>query len=1017
MALPAIPDHLGGSRRVVRDFINHQRHNRKAVRMAIELAESVKSALSAAESLSFSSLREATSALQGRGISLPFETEHVAFLEDQNITLLPPRDIEIGAGLNHGFLPRVKNEAHSVDLIIGIPSSIFHPKDYLEFRYFWKRALYLTYIASLLMDQPVGGSCRFSPQDGDELRPVLLMGYSSGIMLQVNCVIRIIPAISPDLFPVNKISPTTCWACRSIGAATPQYNASILADVNHFTNAEKQKSLTLAHKGFEGGLVLGNAWLRQGNYSSHLLDGGFGAHEWALLQSYLIESDITSKTSQSTSDPFELFKSVLRFIANIDSSTMATSEAGYPFCLPSYILSNTAYAALFKMSRWSYLALKHDATTALSLAQPEATIDSQFRNIFADTSSQGHRDVDLIASFPIKFESVSSKLSENWMAQWNVESTTLNYCHDIFFKGLSNRYKKMTLLITKHPPGDVFYQLHTNNRKIGGLYEVSVFVTLDEHTSKCDTDYGPALDDPEGGARFRDFWQEKSELRKFKDGRILETVRWEKHPSPVEQIFTFLYQKIAGPLQGKAFIRIHGPEFERLLDSGHGGGSTNLFDAAINEFSSITAMMHQIKDFPLSFRGIRTISPELCSTSVMPPLARLSYIGRPGYKPEKNNHSGLPLEAEIEFEGSSSWPIDPEQQRRSEFGLLVKLGDELRKNGSIAWVQVGMENFGGHHSRKETRGFLDILTLSHYYFKFRLKRLRASAEVVTAPSSGKIGDAWHGFISSHDSERPHRHRDMVARKSNQHPYLRPVIRLVKKWFQSHLLASFFNEEILELFGVVGFKSCSPHTIPGSAFRGFERSIGELSQWDWRKRPLQIEISRSFADDERANILTDFESRCLNSAKSDEVTLLVVVASAVGTIDWVNLSVPCLVATRMTQLAKEARILLPDPLAFANKLFVPNLKIFNFVLVLLPSATPGSLCQYTNYSVSRRNAIDATLYTLFYEELQGKMFSCFLRLVIEYLGVFGSRHKHTAKGQSRAKNQSSTGQGYTKASNK
>jgi len=42
--------------------------------------------------------------------------------------------------------------ALSIDLVVNMPVSIFQEKDYLNYRYFYKRAYYLAYIAMGLQD-------------------------------------------------------------------------------------------------------------------------------------------------------------------------------------------------------------------------------------------------------------------------------------------------------------------------------------------------------------------------------------------------------------------------------------------------------------------------------------------------------------------------------------------------------------------------------------------------------------------------------------------------------------------------------------------------------------------------------------------------------------------------------------------------------------------------------------------------------------------------------------------------
>ncbi|KAF3926725.1 hypothetical protein ABW21_db0205165 [Orbilia brochopaga] len=288
-----------------------------------------------------------------------------------------------------GFAESIKGLLSALE-DISFPSSIFEAEDYLEFRYFRKRAVYLAYVASALLDHSSHYSCQFDFLDGDELRPIILINNPS-----MKSVVRIILAIPSDLFPLSKLSPSACCALLDTGVPTPQYNASIISDAHHFKNAKIRREFATSHPGFEGGLVLGSIWLSYQNYSSHLLDGGFGDNEWALLQSYIIGKDAGLQSSQQLSDPYQMFTSVLKFIAKMEPPAQLPNEIDHPSC----VWNGTVYNILFKMSRWAYLALKHDAYAILSLQQLASSTRNLFIRTLLEGENQRQQDVDLIAMY------------------------------------------------------------------------------------------------------------------------------------------------------------------------------------------------------------------------------------------------------------------------------------------------------------------------------------------------------------------------------------------------------------------------------------------------------------------------------------------------------------------------------------------------------------------------------------------------------------------------------------------
>ena len=60
---------------------------------------------------------------------------------------------------------------------------------------------------------------------------------------------------------------------------------------------------------------------------------------------------------------------------------------------------------------------------------------------------------------------------------------------------------------------------------------LNVGLLLDSENSTRVVDHGPSAEQKEEAAAFRSFWGEKAELRRFKDGSILESLVWSDQPS------------------------------------------------------------------------------------------------------------------------------------------------------------------------------------------------------------------------------------------------------------------------------------------------------------------------------------------------------------------------------------------------------------------------------------------------------------------------------------------------------
>lgn len=74
------------------------------------------------------------------------------------------------------------DELLSVDMVVVMPSSIFQEKDYLNYRYFYKRAYYLACIvAGLQADISDKFSFEYKYLHGNNLLPILSLRPNNGI--------------------------------------------------------------------------------------------------------------------------------------------------------------------------------------------------------------------------------------------------------------------------------------------------------------------------------------------------------------------------------------------------------------------------------------------------------------------------------------------------------------------------------------------------------------------------------------------------------------------------------------------------------------------------------------------------------------------------------------------------------------------------------------------------------------------------------------------------------------------
>jgi len=202
---------------------------------------------------------------------------------------------------------------------------------------------------------------------------------------------------------------------------------------------------------------------------------------------------------------------------------------------------------------------------------------------------------------------------------------------------------------------------------------------LNPDTANRLVDLGPPADQ-EGAADFRKFWGSKSEIRRFRDGKINEAVVWSAENTEryliIKQIGDFLLDRFWGIPQSS--IQYVSSQFDSLLtEKGQATISNTAADITVifQELSSrIRGLVPQY--IPLSVVAFHTLSPAFRDTEVHPPQAH------PLAGAEKKHDKQLPLCVEplqvlVQFENSSAWPDDLMAIQKLKSGFYIKIAQGL----------------------------------------------------------------------------------------------------------------------------------------------------------------------------------------------------------------------------------------------------------------------------------------------------------------------------------------------------
>lgn len=811
---------------------------------------------------------------------------------------------------------------YTVDLAVTIPSSLFQEKDYANHRYFHKRAYYIACLAAGIQEaNDLNLDVKFTLQDGDSLRPVVILQPLPNSDMPAKSQIRIITAIEDTLFPVTRTLPSKNNIRQGSSAdkpeheqSTPFYNSSLRSEA---TVALYHKYIYLASRkceAFRDACVLGRTWLRQRGFGSSFQSGGFGGFEWTALMALLLEGGGPNGKPilLPSYSSYQLFKATMQFLAGRDLTEpllFFATDIPLPSGGPVLYDGKRGLNLFYKTMPWSYNLLRHEALTTVKMLNESR--DDHFDKVFIVKINESTLRYDRLISIPT---SDNIDILQALRHQSAV--------HEVLSRALGDRVNLISLSSRSIEPWSVGGKPSLKKASEG----FNVGLLLDSENTARVVDHGPSAEQKEESASFRSFWGEKSELRRFKDGSILESLVWSDHPSSppiVRQILGYILHRHFGYTQDD--IGYIGDEYDEKLRGGGDGiisYASPPFHLVSDAFSSLERSMHNMDEVPLTLRHLAPASP----------LARYTALRVQGSKP---------MDIVLQFESSARWPDDLAAIQMTKIAFLLKIGDSLEASGDASSCRVGLEN---ESSKTLNNAFLDILHTTGVIFRLRIHHDREQTllerQLKEKSLSPRVKEEVAHALSIYKRVFIQLPRLTQAIRSlcTRFPLLSPTIRLVKYWFNCHLFAGHIHEELVELMTVHTFTQPYPWEAPASVMAGFLRTLHFLSRWDWQQEPLIVDLGGELSQNVIQTIRTRFAAwRNIDPAMN---TVVLFAASDVEQdgATWTQCEMPPkVVAARMSTLARAAMKLLREKRTYldVSDLFRTSLAPYDFVLNLRP----------------------------------------------------------------------------------
>ncbi|RDA85579.1 hypothetical protein CP532_5381 [Ophiocordyceps camponoti-leonardi (nom. inval.)] len=861
--------------------------------------------------------------------------------------------------------------AVAVDMVVQMPASLFQEKDYNNMRYFYRRAYYIAYIAVHLRSyQPDSMSLGFELLNDNPLLPILVLrprhvsakdktreSSEKKTHRKSEYSIRLIPCAPDELFPWSKLMPTT--SCIRVDAnpsrsfPTPFYNSTLNAERTFITYLRLLSHAKNRCPAFADACILGRIWLQQRGFGGAIAQGGFGHFQWSVVLALLLGTgDGSSQASLSTSlSCTELFKAMMQFLSTADLSSKAltlgasaSQKSNKSIREPGPVLfdPNRELNVAFYMTPWSARLLQQYAKSTADLLSDEAV--EKFEATFIVRA-----DVPPLV-FDVMFEINSPEASKRLSNTADRSSPASKLSSEVY-RILNRAYGERCKLVHVQQKRPEPWSLHVSMPR--QTTDIVVGLIFDPAHMSRQMEHGPPAEHEKEAAAFRQFWGDKAELRRFKDGSILECVEWTgKLPGQIcEEMARFALKRHLKT--GKDELVAHGDGFSSSIGLSH--LDKEAFDAARRAFSTLERDIRGLADLPLQIRQLSPVSPTARYSSVEPPT--------PGY------HKGTvePMDVNLYFEASGKWPENLTAIQEAKVDFLLDIDRRLTTTHKEITTFLGRED---REVGIENLVYLDIVYDDGAAFRLRvlcdleetLLQRRADSKTVSRgerDESARALDRFRWLCTTLPL-----HSQLVATWCTRMPALSPSIRLARHWLDSHKLGGHHvSAELMELVVLHVFLQPHPWPVPSSAASGFLRTLFFLARWDWRDEPLIVDPTSSLTADERASLRRELESwRRRDPLMNNSPALFVATAQQPSGQAYSRDGPSKLVASRMTRLAKAACKLVRQqgPRLDPRSLFQTSLCDYD-VLIHLSSKAARDVASVAASSSSSSSSISSSRY--------------------------------------------------------
>ena len=467
-------------------------------------------------------------------------------------------------------------------------------------------------------------------------------------------------------------------------------------------------------------------------------------------------------------------------------------------------------------------------------------------------------------------------------------------------RGLGDRARLIHLQYSTHPTWSLDSPRLAEGE--GSSPYILVGLLLDAEQSTRSVDRGPPAEEKAASAAFRKFWGGKAELRRFKDGSILECLIWDNTESVnslLDQIILYVIQRHIGQQIADGAILLWNTCHNLLRQNSYNSNPKTLFQPIMTAYETFEKDLRSLEGLPLQIRQITASSPELRLASCDAPVISLSL------------NKTRPVKVYIQFEGSARWPDDLPAIQRTKIAFLLKISDLFEQSKIGVTARLGLEN---EKYRVLNQSFLDIMyfrVTGRVTFRLRIhheRELSMFQNLLTdnsSDSASRIETAAAMATYKRDFIQGPLHTQAVQILSTRFPLLSPSMRLMKRWRDSHLLSSHISDELIEILTVRTFVQPHPREAPASLIAGFLWTLNFISKWNWQVEPLIVDFNHEMSVKDIESIQLRFEAWRNIDPSMNRIVMFVASNLDPDGISWTEQGPSKVIGARFSSLAKAA----------------------------------------------------------------------------------------------------------------